>query len=151
MAGVLADRLARRNLLIWGRLGFTVVLLVLGLLVATDAVVWWHLLVATGVSSIFLGISEPASQTYVYDLVGRERLTNAIALNSMTTGVFLIAGPSMGGVLVATIGPESTFFVGSGGYFIGALALLAIPVPGRQQAFPGSHPSPMTSPKGSDT
>ena len=136
VAGVLADRLARRNLLIWGRLGFTVVLLVLGLLVATDAVVWWHLLVATGVSSIFLGISEPASQTYVYDLVGRERLTNAIALNSMTTGVFLIAGPSMGGVLVATIGPESTFFVGSGGYFIGALALLAIPVPGKTAGIP---------------
>jgi len=136
VAGVMADRMARRNLLIWGRLGFTVVLVVIGLLVVTDAVRWWHLLLASGVSSIFLALSQPATQTYVYDLVGRERLTNAIALNSMTTGVFLIAGPSMGGALVATIGPEGTYFAGGVGYFVGALLLLTIPVPGKTASAP---------------
>jgi MFS family permease len=136
VAGVMADRLARRNLLVWGRLGFTMVMVVMGLLVVTDAVRWWHLLLASGISSIFLALSQPATQTYVYDLVGRERLTNAIALNSMATGVFLIAGPSMGGALVATIGPQGTYFAGGFGYFIGALLLLTIPVLGKTAGIP---------------
>ena len=130
-AGVLADRLARRDLLIVGRIGFAVVTGGMGLIVLGGAATVPLVLVSVGISSVFLAISQPASQSYVFDLVGAQRLMTALALNAMATGVFQILGPSAGGGLVAAIGSEATYLVGSAGYVIGAILLIAIPIRGK--------------------
>ena len=134
LAGVMADRMARRSLLIFSRVGFALVMAVMGTLVFAGEAEVWHILVSVAVSGCFFAISQPATQTYVFDLVGPERLMNAIALNTIGTGVFQILGPSVGGGLVDAIGPEGTYFAGGAGYALGAVALLAIPVPGKTAA-----------------
>ena len=136
LGGVLADRLSRRNILIVARAGFAVLMGIMGLLVVTDSVEIWHLLVSVALSGMFLGFSQSATQTYVFDLVGKERLMNAIALNSLGTGVFMMAGPSIGGPLLATVGPEGTYFAGAIGYFVGAITLVLIPFLGKTVGTP---------------
>lgn len=136
VGGVLADRLPRRNLLIVGRAGFTALMTLMGWLVVTGQVEIWHILLSQAVGGVFIAISQPATQTYVYDLVGRERLMNAIALNSLGTGAFQIAGPSIGGALVGAFGPQGAYFAGAAGYFLGGSALFAIPILGKSQGPP---------------
>jgi MFS family permease len=132
-AGVLGDRLARRDLLIAGRVGFAVVTLGMGVMVIAGHAAVWNVLLAVGISSIFLAVSQPASQSYVTDIVGRDRLMTALALNAMATGVFQVLGPSVGGSLVAAVGSEATYLAGGGGYVIGALLLMAIPIRGKTE------------------
>ncbi|MFN0094339.1 MAG: MFS transporter [Dehalococcoidia bacterium] len=131
VAGILGDRVARRDLLIAGRLGFAVVTLGMGVAVLVDAAEVWLILASVGVSSVFLAISQPASQSYVTDIVGQDRLMTALALNALATGVFQVLAPSVGGGLVAAVGSDATYLTGGAGYVIGALLLATIPIRGR--------------------
>ncbi len=135
-AGVLADRAARRDLLIVGRIGLATVTIAMGVVVLLGAAEVWILLLSVGLSAVFLGISQPASQSYVFDIVGARRLMTALALNAMATGVFQILGPSAGGGLVAAVGSQATYLVGGTGFVIGALLLFAIPIRGKTTGGP---------------
>ena len=135
-AGVLADRAARRDLLIVGSLGLATVTIGMGVVVVLGAAEVWILLLSVGLSAVFLAISQPASQSYVFDIVGPRRLMTALALNAMATGVFQILGPSAGGGLVAAVGSRATYLVGGAGFVIGALLLFAIPIRGKTTGGP---------------
>ena len=129
--GVIADRAARRDLLIAGRVGLAVVAIAMGLIILGGGVQVWIVLVAVGFEAAFLALSQPATQSYVYDLVGPRRLPTAVALIAMVTGVLQVAGPSAGGPIIASIGAQATYLVGGGGFVLGALLLIAIPVRGK--------------------
>jgi MFS family permease len=134
--GVMADRLPRRNILIAARATFAVLMTTLGLLVITDAIEIWHLLLSVAASGLIMAFSQAATQSYVFDLVGKERLMNALALNSIGTGIFQMAGPSIGGPILDVVGPEGTYLLGASGYFVGAVLLVLIPVIGKTLAPP---------------
>ncbi|MYA52662.1 MAG: MFS transporter [Dehalococcoidia bacterium] len=131
--GVIADRTARRDLLVAGRVGLATVAIVMGLVVARGAAKGWIVLVAVGFEAAFLALSQPATQSYVYDLVGPRRLPTAVALIAMVTGVLQVAGPSVGGPLIALVGTQATYLIGGAGFVIGALLLLAIPIKGKTE------------------
>lgn len=131
--GVIADRTARRNLLIAGRVGLAAVAIAMGIVVAIGAAQVWIVLVAVGFEAAFLALSQPATQSYVYDLVGPRRLPTAVALIAMVTGVLQVAGPSVGGPLIAIVGTQMTYLIGGAGFVIGALLLLAIPIKGKTE------------------
>ena len=131
--GVIADRTARRDLLIAGRVGLAGVAIAMGIVVAMGAAQVWIVLVAVGFEAAFLALSQPATQSYVYDLVGPRRLPTAVALIAMVTGVLGIAGPSLGGPLIATVGAQATYLIGGAGFVIGAILLLAIPIKGKTE------------------
>lgn len=131
LGGVLADRLPRRNILIVARALFALVSLAMAALVVTDSVRIWHVLTGVMLGGAILAFSQAATQTYVFDLVGRERVTNAIALNALGTGLFQIIGPSIGGALLGSIGPEGTYLAGGIGYGVGALVLVTVPILGK--------------------
>lgn len=131
VAGVISDRTARRDLLIAGRVGLAAVAVGMGVIVITGQAQVWIVLVAVGLEAAFLGLSQPATQSYVYDLVGPRRLMTAVALITIPTGVLQVAGPSAGGPLLAIVGPEATYLISGGGFVLGALLMIAIPIKGR--------------------
>jgi predicted MFS family arabinose efflux permease len=128
--GVLADRVPRRHILTAARGSLGAIILVLALLVAVDAIEVWHVLIVAFLSGIILAFTQAATQTYVFDLVGAKRLANALALNSGMTSAFQMAGPVMGGFIIALGGVGLSYLTGAGLYFLGVMMMLAIPVLG---------------------
>ena len=123
IAGVLADRLDRRRMLMVDQalvtalvLGFAVVLF-LGL----EQV--WHLYVFSALFGLLWAVNNPVRQTLVANSVPREALMNATALNSMAFNSMRAIGPAVGGVFIAFFGPALNFLI-QGIMFLGVLAML---------------------------
>ncbi|MEZ4676993.1 MAG: MFS transporter [Caldilineaceae bacterium] len=108
--GVVVDRVPIRRLMVLTQTGSMLLALILSALTMSGVVQVWHvvlLAVALGMLNAFDG---PARQAFVVQLVGREHLSNAIALNSMTFNGSRIIGPAVGGILLAAVGPGWCFF-----------------------------------------
>ena len=102
-AGVVADRVSKRALLIVGRLLLVVIVLSMALLVWTGLVTLTHVYVASVIGGVISAMMQPAGQTYVFDIVGRERVENAISLNATAGGIAQVGGPLAAGALVARV------------------------------------------------
>jgi len=142
VAGLIADRTAKRRLLILSRMMLLVVMAILGGLVASGEILIAHVWLCSIAGGITMALSQPASQTFVYDLVGRDRLENAIALNATSAGIAQVLGPAAGGALLAALGVAATFIGAALGMGLSAGLLLAIPIAGRAVAAarkPGLH------------
>jgi MFS family permease len=83
----------------------------MGFLVAFGYVAPWHLFVFTLVTGIAWAFADPVRQSLVPNLVPREDLINAVALNSVANNVTKVMGPVLGGLLIALFGPSGNFFV----------------------------------------
>jgi MFS family permease len=110
VAGVLADRLDRRRLAAMSQAVPGVMALIVATLVVTDQIALWHLYIAVTVSGVTNAINFPTRQVLVYDTVGADHLTNAIALNSVTANVARILAPSVGGILIGTVGVGASYY-----------------------------------------
>jgi MFS family permease len=124
--GVLADRVRRRRALVLLQSLMLLDALALGVLTVTGRVtVHWVMALAVvhGTSSAF---EVPIRQTYVMDLVGRDRLMNAIALNSSNFNLTRIVGPAVAGAVIAAVGVAPCFFVNAASFLavLGSLALM---------------------------
>jgi len=109
-AGVMADRLDRRQLAAVTQAVPALVALAIGLLVTTDRIQVWHLYVMACVAGVAGAVNMPARQVLVYDVVGGEYLTNAIALNAVTSNLARIIAPSAGGIVIGGIGVSASFY-----------------------------------------
>lgn len=139
VAGPLADRLPRRNILL-------VTQVTLAVIAIGYAVAWW-----TGVRSPWAyltlsilygtvnGFNMPAWQAFVADLVPRDALMNAITLNSTQFNAARALGPSIGGVVLASLGPGWAF-AGNAASFVAVVSVLTT-LPATQ----ASTPSPTAS------
>jgi predicted MFS family arabinose efflux permease len=89
----------------------------------------WQILSVSFLNSLVMTFDQPARQALVSDLVEGEDLVNAIALNSMAFNGAAVFGPSLGGLLLATIGAPGCFFVNGVSFLavIGALARMEVP------------------------
>ncbi len=131
VGGVIADRIDRRRILWISQSIAALLALLLAILVATGGVAIWHILVITFLSAITLAFDQPARQALLPDIVPRDELRPAIALNSTvyTGGAFL--GPAIAGVAVAQFGLPlgGVFFINAAtfGAVIVALALMRLP------------------------
>ncbi len=123
LAGVVADRMERRQMLMITQTAAMVMALSLAVLVSTGLVQVWHIFLIGTLRGIIMSFNIPARQTIISDLVPREKLANAIALNSATINVTRIVGPSIAGALIATVGNSSPFYV-NGLSFLGVLYTL---------------------------
>ncbi|AUS81586.1 MFS transporter [Actinoalloteichus sp. AHMU CJ021] len=112
-AGVLADRLDKRKMLIVLQSGIGACALVLGLLVLGGVVELWHVYVLCLVLGCFTAFETPARQSFVMEMVGRDQVANAVALNSMTFNTARIVGPGIAGYAIAWIGTGWLFVVNS--------------------------------------
>ena len=132
LAGVVADRFARRNVLLLtqGLVGVTAV--VVAVLIATGTVQVWHLFVVTLVQGTAFAFNIPARQALIAELVPRGELGNALALYNAGLNLNRVAGPAMGGALLTL--PA----VGPGGVFAG-MALLYLVVLAMLQRLPATQ------------
>jgi MFS family permease len=111
--GVLADRVSKRRLLAYTQALMALPALTLWLLTATGNVtllVVYALVFARGSVN---AIDNPARQAFVMELVGRERVVNAVSLNSLIVQSARIIGPALAGLVIATIGIAPCFLLNS--------------------------------------
>ncbi|MBM4440105.1 MAG: MFS transporter [Candidatus Rokubacteria bacterium] len=128
--GVLADRVNRRTLLFVTQSMQGVLALTLGLLVWSGQARYWQVLVVAVLWGIVAAIDQPARQSLVMELAGREHLTSAVGLNSVSFNGARIIGPSIAGVLIARVGLSLGFFLNALA-FVFAIAMLTR-IPGRR-------------------
>ena len=109
--GALADRLDRKKIIQIGQVGFLLTALAVAVTVITGAITWYHLFAASMVMGAVFSFIGPARQAMIPDLVQRQHLTNAIALNSAGMSAMTLLAPAFAGVLYAGIGPAGVYFV----------------------------------------
>ncbi len=119
-AGLVADRLDRRRVLIGVHATYFVISAVLLVLLIMGAVEPWHVFLAILLQGSARVLDDPSRRTAIFDLAGRERLASAMSLETINNNSGKIAGPLIGGVLIA-----STGFVGS---YAAILVLDAVPL-----------------------
>jgi MFS family permease len=127
--GALADRMERRRLM-QGTQTFAMLLaLLLALLVYTDLVRVWHVLAIASLRGIMLSVNLPTRQALLSDIVDRQHLANAIALNSATMNLTRIAGGSLGGILITLVGTAGVFLLNGLSFIILIVALAMMTIP----------------------
>ncbi len=119
--GVLADRLDKRKLLLATQTGLALVALTLGLLDVTGVVTYWQVLLLALALGVISSIDNPTRQSFVVEMVGRDELTNAVAINSSTFNSARILGPAAAGAMIAAVGTGWAFLANSAS----SLAVLA--------------------------
>jgi MFS family permease len=126
--GVLADRYPKRRLLIGTQVLMGVLALLLGLLVATDAVDLWHVFVLAGGLGAVSAIDAPVRQAFVSEMVGPELLTNAVSLNSTIFNGARLVGPSVAGLLIGWASGDTApaFFVNAASFAFTIAALASM-------------------------
>src|SRR5579859_1212839 len=109
--GVLADRVPKRKVLLFTQSFALLQATVLWTLVATGEVRIWHVLVLATLLGLTNSLDMPTRQAFVFELVGREDLPNAIALNSSLFNLARIVGPGIGGLIIAAMGVAPLFLL----------------------------------------
>lgn len=116
IGGTVADRSNRHRILIATQSASMVLPFILAVLTLTHRVQVWHVFVLAACLGIVNAFDIPARQAFVMDLVGREDLVNAIALNSSMVNGARIVGPSVAGLLVAAVGEGWCFLLNAISY-----------------------------------
>jgi MFS family permease len=126
--GVVADRLPRQKLLLATQSTMMLLALILAALTFLKQVEPWHILLLTFALGIVTAFDAPARQSFVLELVEREDLANAIALNSIMFNLATVLGPAVAGVIYAVVGPAWCFTINGLTYIavIVALAMMRI-------------------------
>jgi len=127
--GAVADRVARKRLLLVTQSSSVVTSLILGALVATNTLAFWHIYVIGFVNSTLAAFDTPARQALFPTLVPRGQMQNAVALNSMLFRISTLIGPPVAGLLIAGVSTSAPFFVNAASYFTIIVALVAIRAP----------------------
>jgi MFS family permease len=125
--GVLADRVTRRTLLFVTQATQTCLALTLGLLAWSGHARYWHVAVVAVLWGIMTAIDQPARQSLVMELVGREHVPSAVGLNSVTFNGARIIGPAIAGVLIARVGLFPGFFLNAIAFVFSIVMLTQIP------------------------
>ena len=111
LGGAVADSFSRHRILITTQALAMLLAFALAVLTLTGTVAVWHVYTLAALLGVVNAFDIPSRQAFVADLVGREDLVNAIALNSSMINGARLVGPAMAGLLVATIGEGWCFFV----------------------------------------
>jgi MFS family permease len=139
--GVMTDRIPRRTLLVLTQTALMVMAFILAALAFAGAVQVWHIIVLAALQGVVNAFDAPARMTFVFDMVGREDITNAIALNSTMFNGARVIGPAVGGVLLAAIGARWCFLINGFSFLavIAGLMMMTFPVrtltPSKQNPF----------------
>ncbi|MER3423720.1 MAG: MFS transporter, partial [Nitrospiraceae bacterium] len=138
LIGVYLDRLPQKPVMIWIDLLRTVMVLLIPLLHALDALTLNRLYALVFLIAIFSTVFGPALASSVPLVVPRARLIAANALLQTTTNIGVLVGPAISGVGIALIGAEHVLYVNGATYLISALCLMPIRV--RKLTKPGAQP-----------
>ncbi|HKR82006.1 MAG TPA: MFS transporter [Candidatus Saccharimonadales bacterium] len=141
IGGVIADRFDKRHVLFVTQTVAALLSFALGAVVVAHAVQMWMVYVIAVGLGLTQTVDNPTRQTFVMEMVGRERLRNAVSLNSTMVNGARIIGPSIAGVLIATVGIGPCFLVNAAS-FVAIIVGLAFMRVGELHRIPGAAPEP---------
>ena len=134
-AGLLADRLPRRKLLMCTQGAMGVLAFVLAALTLSGVVQLWHVYVLAFALGIASALDGPVRQTFVAEMVPPEMLPNAVGLNSASFNAARLIGPGVSGLLIAAVGAGWVFLI-NGVSFAATIVALALMNPANLRSLP---------------
>jgi MFS family permease len=141
VAGIVADRWNRHRIVIATQSASMVLALTLATLTLTGRIRVWEIMVLASLLGVVNAFDIPARQAFLIDMVGREDLLNAIALNSSMFNSARIIGPAIAGILVASVGEGWCFFANGISYIAVITGLLLMKL--KKRAELQKHGSPI--------
>ncbi len=124
--GVLADRVNKRNILIFTQVTFMFLAFLLAVLTQFKLITPLQIMFIALFNGVVMAFDAPARQSIVVELVGKKHLFNAIALNSVAFNSSRIIGPAIAGVLVSVIGMSGCFYLNGVSFLAVIVALFCI-------------------------
>ena len=124
--GPFIDYFPKRKIILWAQAALMGLAFILAFLVWTGSVRYWHIVVLATLLGIVNTIDMPARQAYIIELVGKEDLMNAIALNSSIFNAARAIGPAVAGLLISAAGTAFCFFMNGLSYIAVIAGLLAM-------------------------
>jgi MFS family permease len=128
LGGITADRVNRRHIVIATQVAAMLLAFVLAALTLSHKVQVWHVFVLASLLGVVNAFDIPGRQSFLVDMVGKEDLMNAIALNSSMFNGARVIGPAIAGILVAKIGEGWCFFANAVSYIAVIIGLLLMRV-----------------------
>jgi MFS family permease len=139
LAGVVADRVDKRRMLLVTQSGLILCALGLGILASEGKVQIWHVLFFAALSGMFAAFDMPTRQSFIVEMVGKEDVPSAVALNSSIFNAARALGPAVAGLLLAARVSIGAAFLGNAFLSLAVIiGLLMIRVPPKAQAEGGT-------------
>ncbi len=129
-AGSIVDRFPKRRLIILTQTVMAILAFVIWILTATGIVNYWHVMILASLLGLATSLDVPARQAFMINLVGRDDLMNAIALNSTTFNLARLIGPAIAGLLIAKVGIATTFLLNGISFLPVIIGLFMIDIDG---------------------
>jgi len=130
--GAIADRIKKKRIVIACVLASAVVAVGIALLLSSGIISrekegsWWILMAAVLIMGSLMGLMMPALQALVADIVKREQLMNAVAVNTMGMNILFVIGPRLASYLIDTYGYDSVYFAMAGCYVLSAFFIFFV-------------------------
>jgi len=129
------DRVPKRTLLIITQASAMLRAFILAVLVFTGVVQEWHIILLAGGIGLVNAFDGPGRQSFIAEMVGREDLPNAIALNSLMGNGARVIGPALGGILLAVVGAAWCFTINGISFLAVIIGLWAMQVKPHQPLY----------------
>jgi MFS family permease len=127
IGGSAADRGDKRKILIWTQVVQIALALVIGTLLYTGRIQIWHIIVVSGLLGVAFAFEHPALSALVPELVRREEIASAIALDRAVFHSARLVGPSIAGLVVGAWGAAAAFFANALSFISLIIALVSLP------------------------
>jgi len=138
--GVATDRIPRRTLLLITQAASMAMAFILAALAFAGVVQVWHIVTLAALTGVVNAFDAPARMTFVFDMVGSEDVTNAIALNSTMFNGARIVGPALGGMMLAAVGARWCFLINGVSFLAVIVSLLAMKFPPHRPVLSRQNP-----------
>ena len=125
--GSAADRFDKRRILVWTQVVQIALAVVIGVLIFIGRIEIWHIIVVAGLLGIAFAFEHPALSALVPELVRREEIASAVALDRAVFHSARLVGPSVAGIIVGTWGAAMAFFSNAFSFVALIIALLSLP------------------------
>ena len=126
--GVVADRMNKRSVLISTQSAFMVLAFILAIWTQMKIITPVQIMLIAVLNGIVMAFDAPSRQAVVVELVGKDHLLNAIALNSIAFNSSRVIGPALAGIFIASIGMSGCFYVNAMSFLAAITALLLIKI-----------------------
>ena len=124
--GLLADRLPKRKVLLTTTVCSGLISAILSVLVLTNVTQLWMLYALAVCSGFISVIDNPTRQAFVGEMVGRNRIRNAVTLNSMLFNITRVVGPSLAGIAIAHLGAGMCFTINALSFIAVIISLISM-------------------------
>ena len=126
LIGAAAERVERRRALVFVVASMLLCSIALALLAWSDALEVWHLALASFISGLTWTTDNPVRRTMIGEVVGPERMSAAMSIDVGANNASRMLGPTVGGILLATLGIGGAFAVSVAGYLVAAMVALRV-------------------------